>query len=115
MLSFDRVFVTDGAVGVLLSFSGLMNALGGIASAASTFSGATLPPDFPAEKLAERLGGCVDGRLQLSSSEPEGESLDTGVMEPVVEEDVSCLVWGTPPLTETVVIWAVMAWRSLHV
>lgn len=53
-------------------------------------------PALPAEKLGARLGGCVDGKLQLSLSEAEGESLSDGEMEPVVEEEVFCFVWGTP-------------------
>ena len=40
--------------------------------------------------LGARLGGWVDGTLQLSHSEGEGDSLEGGVMEPAVEEE-SCL------------------------
>lgn len=37
--------------------------------------------------LAARLGGCVEGTLQLSpSSELDGDSLDEGVMEPLLKE-----------------------------
>ena len=63
----------------------------------STFSAMSLPPDTPPEKLGARLGGCVDGKLQLSLSDAEGESLEDGVIEPVVEDDdVSCFVCATP-------------------
>lgn len=38
----------------------------------------------------------MEGRLQLSLSDADGESLREGEMEPVVEEDVFCFTWGTP-------------------
>ena len=37
--------------------------------------------------LGALLGGWVEGRLQLSLSEAESESLLDGVIEPVVEEE----------------------------
>ena len=52
-------------------------------------------PDTPADILGARLGGWVDGTLQLSHSEGEGDSLEDGVMDPVVEEE-SCLMCGAP-------------------
>lgn len=47
---------------------------------------ATFPPDVPADTLGARLGGCVDGTLQLSPSEVEGDSLEDDVMEPLARE-----------------------------
>lgn len=48
--------------------------------------GVIFAPETPADMLGARLGGCVEGTLQLSHSEAEGESLEEGVIEPVVEE-----------------------------
>lgn len=62
----------------------------------STFSAMSLPPDLPPEKLGARLGGCVEGKLQLSLSDAEGDSLEDGVIEPVVDDDVSCFVCELP-------------------
>lgn len=99
VLSLDLVFETGVAVGVLLTSSlDLVAALRGIAGACdarcSALSETTFPPDLPKEKLAARLGGCVDGRLHASLSDSEGEPLVGGVIEPVVEEEVCW--WGTP-------------------
>lgn len=58
---------------------------------------ASFPPETPADMLAARLGGWVDGTLQLSHSEGDGEPLEEGLMEPVVDDE-SCLPW-VPPLT----------------
>ena len=58
--------------------------------------GTSFPPETPADMLGARLGGWVDGTLQLSHSDGEGDPLDGGVMEPVVEDE-SCLPW-VPPL-----------------
>ena len=52
-------------------------------------------PETPADMLGARLGGWVDGTLQLSHSDGEGDSLEEGVIEPVVEDE-SCLTWGAP-------------------
>lgn len=38
----------------------------------------------------------MEGTLQLSHSEAEGDSLEEGVIEPVVEEEL-CLRWGATP------------------
>ena len=47
----------------------------------------SLLPETPADMLAALLGGCVEGTLQLSHSEMDGEPLVDGVMEPLVEEE----------------------------
>lgn len=66
----------------------------------SPLSRETFPPAFPAEKLGARLGGCVEGRLQLSLSEAEGDSLVDGVIEPVVEDD-AFFIGGELPFKES--------------
>ena len=47
----------------------------------------SLPPETPDDMLGALLGGWVEGRLQLSLSEADRESLLDVVIEPVVEDE----------------------------
>lgn len=55
----------------------------------------------------------MDGTLQLSHSEGEGEPLEEGVMEPVVA-DKTCLPW-MPPLMSKLLSLVCMLSRLLRV